>query len=342
MKTTAQRMLYAFAVFGLVLLWFGACKKEPNIALSPSAIAITKSTGQPGSQTGTVDTLPTPIPGTFINIPAIVYHNRSNITISGISTTSIRLMNCSNIKITNCKVGNTPGVGITISGCSNVSVSGTYLYNAASGVYAVDSQGINISGNFGLNMQGPFPRGQFVQFDNVTGAGNRVDSNRFQNILGQSDAEDAISIYKSSGTANDPIQVNENQIRGGGPSDSGSGIMIGDGGGQYVTANRNTLVDPGQCGMGIAGGSNMTLSGNNIYGKQQSFTNVGVYYWNQSRESSSAITISNNAINFTMHNGELNNVYLAHGGTVPTGWSTNYYDKSLGEVALPTTLVTIP
>jgi hypothetical protein len=279
---------------------------------------------------------------TFKSSAAIVLYNQNNITISGVSTTTIKLISCSNITIQNCKVGNSPDVGISISNCSNVRVSGTYLYNVATGVYAVDSQGINVSGNYGLNMIGPYPKGQFVQFDNVTGTGNRVDSNKFQNILGQSDPEDAISIYESSGTSGDPIQVNQNEIRGGGPSKTGSGIMIGDGGGSYVIAKGNTLVDPGQCGMGIAGGTNMTIAGNVIYGKEQSFTNVGVYYWNQSGESSSAITISSNAINFTMNDGELNNTYLAYGGVWPSGWGSNFYDQSLGESTLPATLVTIP
>ncbi|MBS1532326.1 MAG: right-handed parallel beta-helix repeat-containing protein [Bacteroidetes bacterium] len=334
MKVTALKTWQAFAMLGLALSSFSACKKEAN--LEPATTDTTAQlTNRPNFKSNALSV-------TFRASAPIYYYGRSNITIYGISTTSITLVNCSNILISSCKVGNGSGVGITISNCKNVRVSGTYLYNVATGVYAVGSQGINVSGNFGLNMKGPFPRGQFVQFDNVTGTGNRINSNKFQNIQGQSNPEDAISVYQSSGTATDPIQVNSNQIRGGGPSSTGSGIMLGDGGGAYVTANWNTLVDPGQCGMAISGGTNMTIYENRIYAKQQSFTNVGLYYWNQSGKASSAIKISTNNVNFIKSDGELNDTYLPYGSLVPTGWSTNYYNKSLSETTLPATLVTIP
>ncbi|MGZ3944609.1 MAG: right-handed parallel beta-helix repeat-containing protein [Mucilaginibacter sp.] len=336
MKVTALSTWRSFAMLGLTLLSFSACKKDARV----EPVAVTET-----SQTGLVDHpnfKASNLAVTFTTSAPISYYNKSNITISGISTTSITLQNCTNVLITNCKVGNSSGIGINISGCKNVRVSGTYLYNVATGVYAVSSQGINVSGNFGLNMKGPYPRGQFVQFDNVTGTGNRINSNKFQNILGQSTPEDAISIYESSGTSTDPMQVNSNQIRGGGPSSTGGGIMLGDKGGAYIIAEWNTLVDPGQYGMAVSGGTNMTMYQNTVYGKKQSFTNVGMYYWNQSGKSSSAINISGNNLNFTMNDGELNNTYLPHGSLVPSGWSSNAYNKSLGEATLPTTLVTIP
>ncbi|MBS1532327.1 MAG: right-handed parallel beta-helix repeat-containing protein [Bacteroidetes bacterium] len=320
MKAAAYRMWHIPAIIGLIVLSFDACKKETTVQSAPA---------------GTADT-------SFKISTPIVFYNKSNITISGISTTSIMLVNCSNISIVNCKVGNSANAGITINGCSSVTVRGTYLYNLTTGVYAVDSQAVNVSGNFGLNMRGPFPSGQFVQFDNVTGPGNHIDSNKFQNIPGQSNGEDAISIYQSSGTPDDPLHVNHNEIRGGGPSNTGSGIMVGDGGGSYITANRNILVDPGQCGIGIAGGTNITVSENKIYGKKQTFTNVGLYYWNQSGKPSSVVTISNNAINFTASNGQLNNAFLATGDAIPTGWNTNYLDLTLSESTLPATLFTLP
>ncbi|MBS1532328.1 MAG: right-handed parallel beta-helix repeat-containing protein [Bacteroidetes bacterium] len=335
MKETTQRVWRSFAVLGLMLIFFSACKRDANIEPMTTQTALSHSGNRPDFKTSALAV-------TFVTSAPITLNNQSNLTISGISTPSITLNNCSNIMITNCRIGPNAGVGVTIYKCTNVRVSGTYIYNVSTGVYAIQSQGINVSGNYALNMQGPFPRGQFVQFNNVYGTGNRINSNKFQNILGQSYPEDAINIYQSNGTAADPIQVNLNQIRGGGPSSTGGGIMLGDGGGSNVVAKWNTLVDPGQYGMAVAGGTNMTIYQNNIYSKQQSFSNVGVYYWNQSGQASSGITIGSNAVNFTMYDGELNNTYLQWGAAMPTGWSTNYYNKSLGELTLPDTLVTIP
>ncbi|MGB2609396.1 MAG: hypothetical protein WBC80_10495 [Isosphaeraceae bacterium] len=125
--------------------------------------------------------------------------------------------------------------------------------------------------------------GQLAQFDKVTGGGNRINHNLALNILGKSNPEDVINIYKSSGTLDDPIQVIGNKIRGGGPSDSGGGIMTGDSGGAYIVVKDNILVDPGQYGIAIAGGHHIQILDNKVFGKRQSFTNVGTHVWNQSK-----------------------------------------------------------
>src|SRR3569833_3279525 len=248
MKVTALRTWHAYAMLGLTLLSFSACKKEASVEPATTETTTSELANRPAFQTNTLAT-------TFTISAAINYNGKSNITISGISTTSIKLTNCTNVMIINCKVGNSSGVGISISSCKNVRVSGCYLYNVSSGVYAVNSQTINVSGNFGLNMKGPLPRGQFVQFDNVTGTGNRINSNKFQNVLGQSSPEDAISIYQSSGTAADPIQVNSNQIRGGGPGGAGGGGGRGGRGGAGGAARGGARGDPGRGGRARAGGA---------------------------------------------------------------------------------------
>ncbi len=120
------------------------------------------------------------------------------------------------------------------------------------------------------------PRGQMVQFNNVKGGGNSINYNVVENILGQSSPEDAISVYMSNGIVGDPIQVVGNWIRGGGPSGSGGGIMVGDYGGSHILVKDNILVDPGQYGIAISSGTGISIKNNKIYAKQQSFTNVGL------------------------------------------------------------------
>jgi hypothetical protein len=94
-----------------------------------------------------------------------------------------------------------------------------------------------------------------VQFNAVTGKSNRINCNVGENISGQSYPEDAINLYKSSGDPTDPIQVVGNKIKGGGPSNTDSGIAVGDSAGAYVLVKDNVLIDPGQVGIGIGGGT---------------------------------------------------------------------------------------
>lgn len=161
---------------------------------------------------------------------------KSNLVLRGLRIQSapdncIILRNCTNIRIEECAFGPGKGEGVHIISCTSISVTRCSFERVRTGVYALDSQGIDISRNRFLNVQGPMPRGQFVQFDKVRGAGNRINDNIGVNQPGQSHPEDAISLYQSHGTPLDPIQVQRNRIWGGGPSPSGGGIMAGDGGG---------------------------------------------------------------------------------------------------------------
>ena len=215
-------------------------------------------------------------------LPARTISPLSRRTIAGNTLPCIILRNCHNVLISYSKLYNSTGVGIQLINCSNITIEHNYFNNVASGVYArriVPSGGIVVTSNQFLNMNGPYPRGQFVQFDNVKGPGNIISNNIGENVTGKSNPEDAISLYQSSGTLASPILINGNQIRGGGPSKSGGGIMLGDGGGAYLTASNNTLVNPGQYGIGIAGGSHISVINNTVYGTQQSFTNVGIYVY---------------------------------------------------------------
>lgn len=261
-------------------------------------------------------------------------------SINGGSQACINLMNCNNIHITNCRLANSKTLGIQISNCTNILIDYNYITNVATGVYVVNSKTVRVNYNQMKNMQGPYPRGAFIQFDNVSGGYNRVNYNKLENIMGASNPEDAISMYKSSGLSSDPIYIAGNWIRGGGPSKTGGGIMLGDNGGNYQIAIANVLVDPGQYGMAVSGGSNMQIVNNAIYARAQSFTNVGLYYWNQSGLSSSAVTISGNKVNFTSGMYGKNNSYVGSGSATPSGWSTNTWNASINASILPATIIT--
>ncbi len=264
-------------------------------------------------------------------------------TIAGNTLPCITLRNCSNVRIAGNKLYNSTAVGIELHNCRDITIDNNYFTNLSSGVYAQDCLlgGIIVNNNQFLNMTGPYPRGQFVQFDNVSGPGNIISNNRGENVMGKSNPEDAISLYQSSGTPASPIFINGNQIRGGGPSKSGGGIMLGDGGGAYLTASHNILVNPGQYGIGIAGGSHISVINNTIYGTQQPFTNVGIYVYAIGGQVITNATVSGNKVLFYNSQNVLNNAWLAPGLTQPAGWNTNSWGAKISGAVLPKTMITL-
>jgi parallel beta-helix repeat protein len=262
--------------------------------------------------------------------------------ISGGSAPLIKLTNCENIRITGNKLANSSNVGIYMYNCKNITIDNNFFTNVSTGVYADQSNGggIVVNDNQFLNMQGPFPRGQFVQFNNVKGAGSSISNNKGENILGQSYPEDAISLYQSSGTPQSPVLVKNNWIRGGGPSNSGGGIMLGDQGGSYLYASDNILVDPGQFGMAISGGDHITIVNNSIYGKQQSFTNVGLYVNDIGGYKSSATKVTNNKVKFYNTTNYQNNAWLSPNSAKPEGWDANQWGAAVDANLLPRTIIT--
>jgi parallel beta-helix repeat protein len=185
------------------------------------------------------------------------------------------------------------GLCITLEGCSNVRIRKCTFKNVKSGIYALNCTNITVEYNEVTNLTGPpaTHSGDFVQFDNSTGS---VRWNVVDNAPGQSNPEDIINIYKSYGTALDPIVVEHNWLRGGGPSLSGSGVMAGDQSGAHITVQNNVVIDTGQVGIGVPGGSYVSVLNNTIYSDAaHSWSNVGLYFSNAS--GATASPVGNNA-----------------------------------------------
>ena len=197
------------------------------------------------------------------------------------------------------------GSGVDVTFSRDITITDSRIERVRTGVYVLGSNRVRVQRNRFLNMQGPMPRGQFVQFDKVSGSGNQINCNIAVNVPDQSHPEDAISIFSSQGEPGDPIQIIANRIYGGGPSRSGGGIVLGDSGGRYQAARDNVLINPGQHGIGVAGGQDITVSNNRIYSSQQVFTNVGVYVWIKWPSAlCGRITVERNQVNWTASNGE--------------------------------------
>ena len=275
--------LFFIVTFALLI---SSCKKDsvaPETQTTAEENAISKSPkNTPPATTTTTTTTTTEsattaaTPVTYKESSPITYTGVSNITISGVSITAgavpaITLNNCTNVHITLSRFVNgttVDAVGVYLYKCSNITIDYCYFNQVASGVYASTSTGVYVANNQMLNMMGPMPRGQFVQLNACYGAGNKIMNNKCENIMGQSVPEDAINLFQSNGTADSPITVANNWIRGGGPSKSGGGIALGDGGGSYQIASDNILVNPGQYGIAIAAGTVMSILNNKIYALQ--------------------------------------------------------------------------
>ena len=197
-----------------------------------------------------------------------------NVHISNPNGDCVRIAGSTNVTIRNATIGPCGGNGVYITDSDNITVSGNYITESARGVLAHRSDTIKVNENAFV-----YTGRNFVQFDKVNGPGSSISGNRGANQLGGSNAEDLISLFSSNGTSSSPIRVANNHLKDGGPSGSGSGIMLGDGGGSNQIAEGNVLVNPGQVGIGVAGGDNMRVIGNQIYSSSQPWSNVGMFAW---------------------------------------------------------------
>jgi len=87
--------------------------------------------------------------------------------------------------------------------------------------------------------------------------------------------------------------------------------------------------------MAVSGGHHVSIVNNTIFGRAQSFTNVGLYYHSYCGPSSTSVYIAKNIVNYTNSSNEVNNTYLGPGDPTPVGWSTNVYDAGMTEHILP-------
>lgn len=253
----------------------------------------------------------------------------SNLVITGGAKHCIQLQNCYNVHITKCILVNSTLNAIDLYKCTNILIDSCSWTLVKNGVYALNSIGIQVISNRGLNMGH-----DFVQFNNVSGAGNKINYNKFENILGATSPEDGINLFKSNGLPADPIQIIGNWIRGGGPSTSGGGIVMGDYGGSWQYAAHNILVQTGSNGLGLGGGDHNTAIDNIIYATALSSANTGISINNANylNESCFTNTIAHNYVNWTSIKYGNNPYWLATGliaCQIPIGFNTNIWKANI-------------
>lgn len=170
---------------------------------------------------------------------------------------------------------------INIRNGVNVKLYNNEIRNVISNAPASRDDGGNrailVSGNLTKNLiidRNDFfsPGRNAVQVSRARGVeGVRITRNRIEGRKAwDSDFEDMINFFSTTGTAESPIVVRGNYMRNGGPSASGTAIILGDGrnklGTGYINVVKNVIVDPGHVGINVAGGHNFVVKHNIIYG----------------------------------------------------------------------------
>ncbi|MGK2849757.1 MAG: lamin tail domain-containing protein [Candidatus Limnocylindrales bacterium] len=215
-------------------------------------------------------------------------------------------------------------IAIRLQDCTNVTIRDVDFINVAEGVLAVDSTNIKVIDSRYQNILGPHERdgsnrGNFVQFDSVNGG--LIDHNKGKG----GDTEDVVSLYQTSN-----VIVEDNHFEGTNwSSSSGSGIALSDGGGSNNHARRNTLLNIGQVGIFIAGGTNNSIRDNVIYGEARPLSNVGIYVWNQSSATCSGNAVTGNRVYYLKPDGRTESGYWGGGGCGTVTMSGNDFRASL-------------
>jgi len=261
-----------------------------------------------------------------------------DIVVSTCELSSIELIACKDITIRNCWIHDSERIAVEVGGCQKVTIEGCRIESVMSGVYAVDSQSIRVLGNFVRNVNGPFPRGQLAQFDKVSGSNNWVCDNYAINERGKSYPEDVINMYQSKGTEKSPILIENNYLVGdpeAGSEDkspTGSGIMLGDGGGENILCRRNVILSAGQVGLGVSGGHFIRVEDNFIIGRKSNVSNTGLYVWNQSKHPSDHVTVLRNRVSWVTKDG-VDESWWNGGGVKKLAERDNHFaDASLANI----------
>ncbi|HEX7099649.1 MAG TPA: right-handed parallel beta-helix repeat-containing protein [Acidimicrobiia bacterium] len=207
----------------------------------------------------------------------------------------------------------TGGDCVRIQGASNVTIRNSRFTNCVKAIYAVNASNVVVENNL-CEADRPDRGRNCVQFDKVNGG--RIAHNRSV-ATGDTLAEDHISLFQSNGTSTNPIIVEGNVIEGGGPSRSGSGIMTGDVGGSWQVVRNNILRNPGQVGIGVAGGTNITVDDNTVISERLPWSNVAIYVWRYTgSQPCSGHRITNNRVSWFNSSGVRNSFW--NGGNCGT------------------------
>jgi hypothetical protein len=248
----------------------------------------------------------------------------------------IRLKGCHDLVIENLTFKDLgPDVeAIHLEKCHNVTIRANDFARVAQAITAVDSTDIRVEWNRYEDILGPhgrvgLHRANFVQFDKVQGG--YIGNNKGRG----GDTEDIVSLHSSGGSEAEPLYVEKNHFEGTDwTSESGSGIALGDGGSTHTIARNNTLLNAGQVGIFIAGGTSNAIIGNVVYGEQRPASNVGIYVWDQTDDPCSGHEVRGNQVRWYRADGQPNASWNPGNCGNVAGWDDNDWNAPLDPALL--------
>jgi Right handed beta helix region len=315
-----------------------AMSSSPSATKTPSAAPSATSASPkptPTASSTTSATPPAPGPaGSLAPSGPLVIDGKSgtvieNVRISSATGECITIRNSQNITIRNSDIGPCGRNAVKIQGSSTIKIVDNYIHSEhkpagccdtndgvlASGTTGLLIQGnvvafnesnielhsaaeVKVIGNYLLNPLGPFPRGQQVQSWS-NGRDITVEDNYMFSTTDTSkypfaaDQEDAINFGFTDG-----ITVRNNYISGGN-SPSGCGLITDQAANNARFLN-NVLVRTGQCGIGMASGTNLVIDGNKIFNNTAVAApgagNTGLVVWSQYPQPCGPIQVTNNIV----------------------------------------------
>lgn len=241
------------------------------------------------------------------------FKDKVNLTLQNeIISEPLSFIQCKQVSLLNCifiSAATEAKVAITLNACEDVIIRHC-KFSDTNPIYAYKSKDLVIEKNEAFDITAAKPRGQFFQANACKGP-ITIINNTMTNTGKKVMVEDFINLYKTYGTKEDPCLVVNNSIYGNhGTSATGGGIMLGDNGGAWQEARNNLLVNAGQYGVAVAGGANMVIKGNRVYGSRSPISNVGIYVWAQKSAPLSEILVSDNKVDYTTKQGVKNPFWL--------------------------------
>lgn len=221
-----------------------------------------------------------------------------------------------------CDTGN----GIFVQGSTDITIQGNVIAYGESNIEVSGTDTIAVVGNFLLNPRGLFPRGQNFQAwsscKKITLDGNYALSSLDKKYLYPEHQEDSLNFGVSNG-----IVVKNNYVRGG-HSASGCGIIADDRADNAQFLN-NTLVDTGQCGIGIADGVNAVVDGNRVLNRTPiaGAGNTAIYVWKQYSAPCGPVQVTNNVATEVRSDGT-HSGFWDGGGCAPVTASNNTWNAA--------------
>jgi hypothetical protein len=299
----------------------------------------------------------------------IVINGGSGIVIEKVQVTSttgdcITIVNATNITIKNSEIGPCSGNGIKIVTGSGISVYDSYIHpegplvgccDHTDGIFAQGVQGlyiqgnviaygeanievqassaVSVRGNYLLNPRNAGSRGQ--QFQSWNSSTNViVDQNytvasqdtRYKFPANQTDAlNTGVSTY---------VTFSNNYVTGGN-NPFGCGILA-DYAADYTNMLHNSLVDTGQCGIGLADGINGVIDGNKVINSNPVVGggNTAIYVWKQYAPPCGPSTVTNNIATALKLDGTESS-YWNGGGCDPVTFTGNVLDAAARTLLTP-------